>query len=257
MRFKWYGTATLLFESGKTRLLIDPYDPPFAHTAPISKEEACSFDAILITHPHVDHFKDIDTFSQGKLPVYVSEIGIQLARKNGLNYTCMQSIAVGDVLSVGNFLIRVYPASHCKFDIYSVFRILFSPRTWSHLPDCISLLKDASKFKIKSEDVLAFKISDHSTTVFVFGSAGMDCRAVYPTDVDLLIFPYQGRKRMDKVLIPFLQKIKPKTVTVDHFDDAFPPISTSVNLRRFLPTVTTHSPNSAILVPQPNIWYEI
>lgn len=28
MRFKWYGTATLLFESGKTRLLIDPYDPP-------------------------------------------------------------------------------------------------------------------------------------------------------------------------------------------------------------------------------------
>ena len=34
MRYKWLGTATLLIESGATRLLVDPYLRPFAATQP-------------------------------------------------------------------------------------------------------------------------------------------------------------------------------------------------------------------------------
>ena len=62
MRLKWYGTATILLESGNTRLLFDPYCKPLARGAPVPLAEARTADAVFITHPHLDHFRDIDAF---------------------------------------------------------------------------------------------------------------------------------------------------------------------------------------------------
>lgn len=92
MRFKWYGTATLLLESGNTRLLIDPYLKEYSPVAPVPLAEARTADAIFITHPHLDHFQDVDAFSEGVRPVYVSATGISHAKKNGLNGACMRLI---------------------------------------------------------------------------------------------------------------------------------------------------------------------
>ena len=85
MRFKWYGTATLLIESGDTRLLVDPYAKRYARRAPVPMDEARTADAIFVTHPHLDHFADVDAFSEGTRPVYVSATGISHAKKNGLD----------------------------------------------------------------------------------------------------------------------------------------------------------------------------
>ena len=85
MRFKWYGTASLLLESENTRLLIDPYLKEYSPVAPVPLAEARTAEAIFITHPHLDHFQDIDAFSEGVRPVYVSATGISHAKKNGLN----------------------------------------------------------------------------------------------------------------------------------------------------------------------------
>ena len=58
MKLKWYGTASILLESGETRLLFDPYLHAFAEGAPLPLAEARTADAIFITHPHLDHFDD-------------------------------------------------------------------------------------------------------------------------------------------------------------------------------------------------------
>ena len=94
MRFKWYGTATLLLESGNTRLLIDPYLKEYSPVAPVPLAEARTADVIFITHPHLDHFQDVDAFSEGVRPVYVSATGISHAKKNGLNAACIEGSVI-------------------------------------------------------------------------------------------------------------------------------------------------------------------
>ncbi len=256
MRFKWYGTATIMIKSGDSRLLVDPYTKKYSDDPLSPSDEMLSADAVLVTHPHVDHFVDTDAFAAGS-PVYVSGKGIRLAEKNGLRTNDMHEIRAGDAFTVGSLCVRVFPARHCRFDAATVLRVLFSPRTYRRLPDCIRLLSEASRFRIKRGETLAFSVSDGEKTALVFGSAGMTDGAAYPQGADLLVFPYQGRRRMDKELIPFLERLRPKCVAIDHFDDAFPPVSDSVNTNRFASTVGKYLPTASALIPQPGVWYEI
>lgn len=76
MKVKWYGTATLMLESGGTRLLVDPYARRCSRAPGVDIEEARTADAILITHPHLDHFADVDIFSRDGESVYVSRAAL-------------------------------------------------------------------------------------------------------------------------------------------------------------------------------------
>ena len=257
MRLQWYGTATILLESGKTHLLFDPYCRRYARAAPLPLEEARTADAILITHAHLDHLRDVDAFSQGKRPVYLLETGLAAARRNGLRTECMRAVAAGESLRVGSLTVRAHPARHCVFDAPTVLRVLFSPRTWAHLGDALALLREARRYHIAREEVLAYSVTDGQKTVLLFGSAGMAEGADYPPEPDLLVFPYQGRARMDRTLLPFLDKLRPKAVLIDHFDDAFPPVSRRVDTKRFPPTVRSRLPHAAAVEPRENVWYEI
>ncbi len=257
MKVKWYGTATLMLESGGTRLLVDPYARRCSRAPGVDIEEARTADAILITHPHLDHFADVDIFSRDGESVYVSESGIELARRNGLAAHRMAAIAAGDEVRIGAFTVRAYPARHCRFDAATLLRLALSPRPWARLPQCVRLLRAAARFRIDERDVLAYAVDDGERRVLIFGSAGMDADADYPRAVDLLVFPYQGRRRMDREMIPFLRALEPRAVMLDHFDDAFPPVTHRVDTRRFLPTLAEYAPDATGILPTLNEWTEI
>ena len=256
MKYKWYGTASLLFESNKTRLLFDPYLKKFASAESVPVAEARSAQAIFITHPHFDHFCDIDAFSEGKRDVYVSPSGIKIAQKNKLDASCMHTLCAGDEVRVGAFIVRAYRSRHCVFDAATVARVVLSPRTWCRLPDVVRILREIKRYHIQREDVLAYHVSDGEKSVLLFGSAGMEPTERYP-QADLLIFPYQGRSRMDRELLPFLDATSPKAVTIDHFDDAFPPITHAEDTSRFVPTAKMRLPEASAYVPQENVWYQV
>ena len=55
-----------------------------------------------------------------------------------------------------------------------------------------------------------------------------------PKKVDVLVWPFQGRTNITKYSLPIIEKIKPKTIILDHFDDAFPPVTTHINTEKFL-----------------------
>ena len=257
MKFKWYGTASLLLESGGTRILFDPYLRSYARGAPLPLRETRTADAVFITHPHPDHFADIDAFSAGSLPVYVSRGGIGTARRNGLRAECMRPVAAGDRVTIGALTVCAYPSRHCKYDVPTVLRILFSPRTWLRAADCLALLREAKRFPAGEKDVLAYSVSDGKKTALIFGSAGMERGADYPKGADLLVFPYQGRADMDRAIVPFLTELVPRRVTIDHFDDAFPPVTHRVRTAGFVGTVKKHLPSADAFVPERGEWYEI
>lgn len=259
MRIKWYGTATLLVESGNTRILIDPYLKKYSkHTPPVPVEEAMSADVILITHPHLDHFLDIGAFLGGNVKkVFVAERGIAHARANGIPDGKMIPLSANDKIEAGDFSVRTFQSRHCKFDAATVLSVALDPTTYFRFRAGVDLLKTAKKFRIGEEDIFALELSAEGKKLMVLGSAGMDENAEYPENADLLVFPYQGRARMHRYMIPFLRTFRPKKIMIDHFDDAFPPLTKTVNTKKFIPTVKKILPGTEAFVPKEGEWYEI
>ncbi len=258
MRIKWYGTASLLLESGNTRLLIDPYLKQYNRALPpLPVDEAATADAIFITHPHLDHFRDVGVFLSSVKKCFVSEEGIAHAIANGIPDGNMIPYAANEKLEVGDFSVRVFQSRHCKFDAATVLSVALNPFTYFRFSDGVALLKETKRYKISADGIYALEFSAEGKRVMVLGSAGMDENTEYPDGADLLVFPYQGRARMHRYMIPFLKTFRPKAVMIDHFDDAFPPLTHTIGTKKFAPTVKKVLPDARTIVPEENVWYEV
>lgn len=258
MRIKWYGTATLLVESENTRILIDPYLKPYnKKLPPVPVEEATSAEAIFITHPHFDHFSSVPDFVKGNVKkIYVSANGVDIAKKQGFYCECMTPLNADGEIAVGDITVKTYRSRHCKFDAATILGIALNPLTYFHSCHALALLKGMNQYKI-TDDIYALEISCQGKRAVVLGSAGMDAGVEYPQNADLLIFPYQGRARMHKYMLPILRAFSPKAVMLDHFDNAFPPFTHKVSTKRFLPAVSAQFPQMKAFIPAENEWYEI
>lgn len=258
MKLKWYGTATLFIESAGTRILIDPYFRRNTKIPLLPLEEAATADAVFITHPHLDHFMDAEAFLEAGIPAcYVSRGGIKRCAERGEPTGKLLPYKAGDSIAVGNLTVTAYEGRHCVFDAGTLARIVLSPRTYLMLPRAVKLLRCMRIYKIEDDDIFVLEISDGKKSVTVLGSAGMADGADYPTGSDMLVFPYQGRTKMHKYMQPFLQRFSPKAVLADHFDNAFPPFSHSVNMKKFAPAVKNVLPSARAIVPKENEWIEV
>lgn len=258
MKIKWYGTASLLIEGGSTRILVDPYLKKFSSKLPsLPVEEAATAEAVFITHPHLDHFCDIGVFlDAGIKKVYVSQNGIEHARENEIETQNMIPIAANEKYSVGDITVRTFQSRHCKFDVPTILGVALNPATYLKFRAGVEILAMTKRFRI-TDDIYALEFSCEGKKIMVLGSAGMDENTEYPDGADLLVFPFQGRTRMHRYMVPFLEVFKPKSIMIDHFDNAFPPISHTVNPKKFIPAVKKYLPETEAFVPIEGEWYEI
>lgn len=260
MRIKWYGTASLLIEAGETRILVDPYLKQYnPQLPPLPVEEAAAADAAFITHPHFDHFADVGAFlEKGLKKVFVSERGIEIAQRNGIPDGRMLPLAANEKITVGDVTVQTFHSRHCKFDAATVLSVALDPATYLfHFKDGVRILKETKRFKIAPNEILALEFSAEGKKVMVLGSAGLEESTEYPDGADLLVFPFQGRSRMHRYMIPFLKAFSPKAIMIDHFDDAFPPLTHTIKTKKFLSTVQKQLPGARAIVPVEGEWYEI
>ncbi|MCD8120555.1 MAG: MBL fold metallo-hydrolase [Lachnospiraceae bacterium] len=71
----------------------------------------------------------------------------------------------------------------------------------------------------------------------IMGSMNLDPNVTYPTGADVLVLPLQGRSDQDEYAVQFVERLRPKLVLLDHYDDAFPPISKDVDVSGFVRNV--------------------
>nr|AGS53562.1 hypothetical protein [uncultured bacterium contig00062] len=81
---------------------------------------------------------------------------------------------------------------------------------------------------------MAYDIGIGDKHILLLGSLNLDDNTEYPEGPDLLILPFQGRSDIIEYAMTIIDKLRPKNVFLDHFDDTFPPISSSVNPQGFL-----------------------
>jgi len=239
MNIKWYGTAAILLEQDGTRLLFDAFLSRNQKIYRPSIDELTGIENILVTHGHLDHIADIPDIMKhgsGKSFVYCTAAPQGTLIKMGVPETRVHRISPGDALRFGPFEVHALQGKHIVYDKRLFLKTLFNPRVLSYR-DSLRVMLNENKICVEAGETLVYDISAAEKRILLMGSLNLDKDTRYPQNADLLIFPFQGRSDLDAYALQFIERLWPRKILLDHFDDTFPPISSTVNPNNFITVV--------------------
>jgi L-ascorbate metabolism protein UlaG (beta-lactamase superfamily) len=254
MKLKWYGTASILIEQDGTGLLIDPFFPLNERLFQPPLAELASADFILATHGHVDHLSGILALNHAA--IYCTATPRATLISKGIEAERINTIKPLDVLQLGAFTVRVLKGKHIVFDAGIFIQKLLSPRVLKYRHNLQRILRENKDYPEAGETVV-FEISTGGKRLLLLGSLNLDGATEYPQGADLLILPLQGRADIKRYALPFIGALLPKKVLLSHFDDSFPPITSSVNPAPFVARMQKKYPDIPVICPQAGEWREI
>lgn len=82
-----------------------------------------------------------------------------------------------------------------------------------------------------------YEVQTANCRVQIMGSMNLDGKTEYPVGADLLVLPFQGRSDQDRYALQFIERLRPKAVVLDHYDDSFPPLTVQIDTGDFQKTV--------------------
>ena len=113
------------------------------------------------------------------------------------------------------------------------------PRLCRHPLRAARLLLYVAEYPEKGE-TLFYEVTAGGRRIQVMGSLGLCPEVDYPTGADALILPYQGRSDLVTCGWDLVQRLKPKAVYLDHYDDSFPPLTAAIDTKPFCDLLTAH-----------------
>lgn len=128
------------------------------------------------------------------------------------------------------------------------FHTLFNLRLFQHLSNFLFLIKCNKHFP-EGNGTIAYKVEVRGKKIFILGSFNSDKKETYPTDIDLLVLPYQGRSNLVDLALEVVERIMPKKILLSHFDNAFPPISKAVDTKPFTEIMCGKYPKIQVIKP--------
>ena len=257
MKITWFGTATIEMESQENRIMFDPFIQMPGGEHPIDKAIFAKPQNVFITHGHVDHLSSIpELIATTDIVVYCGQVAATTLIKQGVSMKQIRSIHYGDIIPTGNINVRALKGRHVKFGPWLVFKTIINPRMILYSQNLVQLAKMHKKYK-EGDNTFVYEIKAEGLRILLLGSLALDERTEYPKDVDLLILPYQGSSSLQKKAMKIIRRIRPKTIILSHFDDAFPPISRSINTRRFQLNMKKRLPFVRVIRPEAGIPVEI
>lgn len=260
MRLKWFGTASILLEQDGKKLLFDPFlslndkgfKPPAGELAEVSN--------ILVTHGHLDHIADIPAIlkrGDGNAAVYCTAAPQRALLAKGVEEAQIHKISPGNILSFGPYEVRVLKGKHVVFNMGLAVKSVLSPRVLFHLNNFRYLLRE-NRVCVEAGETVIYDILISGIRILLMGSLNLDDNTEYPKDADLLILPFQGRSDICKYAMAFIDRLQPKKVLLDHFDDTFPPISSQVKTEPFMSLMRQKYPNITVICREASAeWFTV
>jgi len=257
MKVTWYGTATILLEQENTRLLFDPFLSRSEKAFKPLIGDLSAAPNILVTHSHLDHIVDIPAISahgNGKAAIYCTKKPAEILVSKGLADKNINVIKPGDVLTFGSFEVRVLKGKHIDFDKWLLIKTLLSPRNLIYRKNLKYMLKE-NRICVEAGETVVYDITASSpnrpaTRILLLGSCNLDENTEYPKGADLLILPLQGRTDIAQHTLSLIDRLMPKSVLLDHYDDSFPPVSSYVNPTRFVSLMRAKYPDVPVICTQ-------
>lgn len=228
IRITWLGTASLRIENKEGTVLIDPFVEMNGAENRNDRKDFLSGDAILITHGHLDHLSLVPVLEGiRRMPVYCTETPEQTLYRHGVEASLVHRIRPGERFRVCGFAVRVYAGVHIHFDGKLVRKKLLSVRVFRYRRNLGRILRLHLQYPEHRETVL-YELSWQGVRIQVMGSLGLSENEDYREGADLLCLPYQGSSALEEHAREVLLRLRPKAVLLTHFDDAYPPVSDTV-----------------------------
>ena len=239
MKIRWHGTAALTIESSGTTIAVDPF---VGMPLGLSDDERLwslraeifrSADAVLVTHGHFDHIYDIPALYGGTdTPIYATLTPLTTLGQKGVGGGQLRLIEPESSISIGDMRITAYQSRHCVFDLAVIMKTALRRSTVCHPQRLFELLR-LNKAYPEGGETLMYEIEADGARIQLMGSMGMAEGMSYPTGADALILPFQGTGDPAATVAPIIEALKPERILLDHYDDAFPPMSAQIKTEAF------------------------
>ncbi len=249
MKITWMGTASFVIETEEARLLFDPFVQLRGGEHPNTLDDFLSEDVIFITHGHFDHLLFVpEILEQSQATVFCTKVPAQTLE----NITdCTDRIAVfetGQTIPIGDMQVCSYPSRHIRFDPHYIGKTVKVGDVLKNGRNLPFLLYANRRFE-EGGETIAYEIRAKGRRILLFGSLNMDEEVSYPTEPDVLILPYQGCNDLVEAAGRIIGRIRPRHVLLSHFDNAFPPLSRTVDLRPLKQMMQENWPHIQLVRP--------
>ena len=250
IKITWLGTASILIEACGQKLLFDPFVELEGGSNPNTLEDFEGVSDICVTHGHLDHLFFIPELAEGQdatvhCPAAAARTLEGFLEDNG-NVVLTRP---GDSWRLGDLRITAYRGKHVSFSPSLVLGRLFSPRLFSRPKNLFFLAWAHPRFRERG-DTLVYEIEAEGKRILLLGSMALEESAGYPEGADLLILPYQGKRRPQEAACAIVDRLMPKRILLDHFDDAFPPASREEDTRPFYRLLSSRYPQIRAVKPK-------
>ena len=253
MVLTWYGTACFGLHCGEDRILFDPFLELKGGSYGADPEELMKYDTIFVTHCHFDHLytaQELLEAGEGDISVFCSKQCCDTLERFSEDQSNVVQIDAGQSFRLGSITIDVLKGRHIDFQWRHLFDTMSPGRVLRYAGN-LPFLFQANRFFKEAGQSLVFDIKADGRRLLLLGSLALDPGEQYPEGADVVILPYQGNNDLPARAREVLARLKPKSVLLSHFDNAFPPMSRSVDLMPLKRLMVEEFPQIRIVKPVP------
>lgn len=240
MDITWYSAAGLVLREGEAAIAFDPFFGMsvgcFADKKPVDLpvDDFRNVTDVFVTHGHVDHIYHLPQLcGLSSFRIHCTPAPRRALLRRGVPDERMVPAAPGGRDELPPFTVTAYQGRHCRFDLPIILKTVFRRGFFRHPVHLIRFLWEMGRHPEKGE-ILMYEVSWIGKRIQILGSLGLDPGTDYPTGADILILPFQGRSDLETYALNIVRTLKPRLILLDHYDNAFPPISDDIDTQNFI-----------------------
>ena len=234
MQVVWHGTAAVEVRCPSGRILFDPFVPLRGSSSGVRLEDYDGFPDIFVTHGHFDHIACIPGIAgrNSHVRVHCTRTPYGTLRKKGVPAEDLALVCPGQTWKGSGFAVHVLPGRHAVLPRASFSRVA----SWLRSPFRGNLFRIAWEHWQCREngETVFYHMEAEGKSLSLMGSLNLRDDVAYPRHADALVLPYNGWADDFPPAVRAIDRLGPRRVLLDHYDDSFPPVTGPVDLSPLL-----------------------